>query len=85
MRFDHFGNGFQRVHDVDQMALGNLDGRERQHAIPHATKIELGAEPRNDAALDQLVEPGLGGSTRNTESAGQLDDCNARLVCQFAQ
>ena len=58
--------------DVGETALGDLERGERHHRVAERDRIDVGPEPGDDAAREELVETRLRGSPGDTEGAGQV-------------
>lgn len=82
MGFENLWDGLQVGHHIIESTLGDFDGRESQHFVAERPEIEVGSEAGDDAALEELVEPGLDGAAGHFQQAGQLENARSRVLGQ---
>src|SRR5262245_58530841 len=66
--------------DVDEPALSDLEGHEREDVVAECLQVDVGGEAGDDTAPLQLLEPRLYRPTSDFESAGQLHHPSARSL-----
>ncbi len=84
-RLDDLRHGRQRVPDLVEMALGDLDVHEREHGMAERGGGQRRARAGDHAVPFEAVEPGLEGAAGDAEDTGVLADAGARLLQQQPQ